>query len=652
MLKNTPIRLKIAISFISIAVLGFVFILSYIVLHEKELSLSQYRSNILETRSLVFRNLQLQNEFLYNESRTNEFHITGTSPSIELLEKNTANLIALTNAARKNDLSFEFNLNEELLSYRDVLVKHYFLFVSIKNKLLKKGFFNYGLEGEFRLYIHQLEDAYTAVLPMQTILQLRRIEKDYMLRRDVAYAHEHAMLTHTTLIDLDLKNDKTNMAKLLLENYSKTFQEYVALDTLIGFDNKHGFLLQMDKNAKNLLTKLSEIIQRSDEMSKIYTNKINLVFVFFGALFLILFIALIYLMARTLSRPIIQLSQAMNTFISGKFAVKTINQNADRKDEIGDLIRNFHAMQVEIVDHFTKFRLNASEKEKKLVEQKEKIKIQKFLVKASRNELKEQNQTYADSIKYAERIQKSIMPKKKKLDDLFGDTGLIYLPKSVVSGDFYWAHEDENFKYAAIVDCTGHGVPGAFMSILGISYLNYGVKDKALSSTSDILDYLNAKVTETLGQFGSYSEIKDGMDIVLIRVCKRTNTLQYSGAQRELIVQRGKELILLKPDKHPIGWILPGAKKKFNSETIQLAANDMILMYTDGIVDQFGGFAHKKYTRKRLYDLLTEEAKGDASELGELISRELKSWKRNTEQTDDICLFCFRYQPTTENLTR
>lgn len=646
MLENTPIRLKIAISFIIVAILGFIFLLSYIFFHEKELDLSRYRSNMQETRSLVYRNLQLQNEFLFNEARTNEFHITGTSPSITLLEKNTKQLIDLTTEAHKNELSAEFGLNEALLSFRDLLMERYFKFVSLKNKLLKKGFFNYGLEGEFRLYIHQLEDDYTSIIPVQTVLQLRRIEKDYMLRRDVSYSREHLILTNATLNELDRLNEKSGMAKLLLQNYSSTFQEYVAIDTLIGFDNRQGMLKQMNNNAKNLLSKLTEIIEKNDEMSQIYSRKINLIFLFFGILFLIFFILIIYLMVRNLSRPIIQLSHELNTFISGNFALKTINQQPKRMDEIGDLIRNFYTMQVEIVDHFTKFRLLATEKEKKLVEQKEKIKIQKFLVKASRNELKEQNQTYADSIQYAERIQKSILPKKKKLDDLFGDTGLIYLPKSVVSGDFYWAHEDENYKYAAIVDCTGHGVPGAFMSILGISYLNYGVKDKALSSTADILDYLNAKVTETLGQFGSYSEIKDGMDIVLIRICKQTNTLQYSGAQRELIVQRGKELILLKPDKHPIGWILPGAKKKFNSETIQLEANDLILMYTDGIVDQFGGFAHKKYTRKRLYELLSEEAKGDAFVLGELITTELKNWKRNTEQTDDICLLCFRHQPT------
>lgn len=643
MLKNTPLRLKIALSFVVISLFGFIFIINYIILHEKEIDLTNYRGSIQETRALVYKSLQLQNEFLYNDSRTNQFHISGTSANAENFEKNSQALITQTITAENNYLSREFGLSSELIKLRAYVTAHQRQFMIVQSKLLEKGYFNFGLEGELRLYIHQLEKEFTFIIPLEVILQLRRHEKDYMLRHDLNYAERHEKLIDSLTVNLITKDPRTDIAKLILKNYNKAFQSYVKIDSIIGYDKFHGMRNILYTNSNNLLNQLDLIIQKSELMSKNYTRRINKIFLVFGISFLIILLIIIYTTARILTKPILKLSKNINSFISSNYESKSTMGNETRRDEIGDLIRNFNALQIEIADHFTNFRIKATSKQKKLEEQKEKIKIQKFLVLESRNLLREQNNSYAASINYAQRIQNSILPTKIQLNHVFQDIGLIYSPKSIVSGDCYWVYENESYKFAAVVDCTGHGVPGAFMSILGMTYLNYSVKDKGLISTADILDYLNNNVAEVLGQIGVNSTIKDGMDIALIRICKKTNELEYSGAQRELLIIKDEQLINLSPDKFPIGWILPGEKKRFSSQKIQLDSNETILMYSDGVTDQFGGFANKKFTRKRLYELIGESKTKTASELADLISKELKIWKGTLDQTDDICLISLKY---------
>ncbi len=180
------------------------------------------------------------------------------------------------------------------------------------------------------------------------------------------------------------------------------------------------------------------------------------------------------------------------------------------------------------------------------------------------------------------------------------------------------------------------------MSILGTSYLNYGVKDKNIQSTAGLLNYLNTKVTEILGQFGEDSEIKDGMDIALIQIDKTTKKLSYSGAQRELVVLRDDELQHLLPDRYPIGWVLPGDRKRFNEQSFQLKKDDTLVMYTDGVVDQFGGPKYKKFTRKRLYELLSYNSAQNVEEITRIIDINVKSWKGSTYQIDDICLLTLK----------
>lgn len=643
MIKNIPIRIKIAVSLILISLFTFVFVYINDTYQKGKIKLSQYQHHIEDTRTLIYKSLQLQGEFLLTDSRTNEFHIDKTCSSLSQFQTNLDSLMKLTADLQKAELTIKFELTDEIISLRDLINQHQQNLKSLQNKTLEKGFFNYGKEGELRSYIHRLEDEYSHIIPLNKILQLRRSEKDYMLRHNLLYFEKNQQIIRQIEQSLTRSKSDTEIALLLLASYQKTFKEYVALDTTIGFERKHGLRKDIDLNSKALLSHLDQISSISNDESKIYRAETNTLFLIYGFLFLMSLGYLIYYTARNLSKPILELSAGIYSFVHSDFQLKTSFTTENRKDEIGDLIRSFNVLQTEIADHFAAYKISASEKQKELEEQKEKIEIQKFLVLESRNNLNDQIQHYSDSLRYAGRIQKSILPKPDLLESILGSVGLYYRPKTLVSGDFYWAYENSKYQFAAVVDCTGHGVPGALMSILGISYLNYGVKDKAIKNTADLLNYLNTKVAEVLGQYGMQSEVKDGMDICLVRIDKKTGELQYSGAQRELLIIRDETLMRIAPDKFPIGWILPGAKKQFSYQNIQLQDQDLIAMYTDGAVDQFGGVKHKKFTRNQLYQLLLTNADLEAEHIAKTIETNLASWRGKYDQTDDICFLAFRH---------
>ncbi|WP_066758614.1 SpoIIE family protein phosphatase [Crocinitomix algicola] len=643
MIKNIPIRIKIAVSLIVISLFTLVFVYINDTYQKGKVKLSQYQHHIEDTRTLIYKSLQLQGEFLLTDSRTNEFHINKTCQSLQYFTRNIDSLMNVTARIQKHELTLKFELADEIIYLRDLINEHNQNTSELQDKTLQKGFYNYGKEGEFRNYIHQLQDEYAHIIPLAMTLQLRRSEKDYMLRHDLNYFENNLSLIAKIENTLTNSHEETDVALFLLSSYQKTFSEYVQLDTSIGFNRNHGLRKKIDTNSKALLAHLDNITEKSIERSNIYRTETSTLFIIYGALFILALGYLIIYTARNLSKPILELSQGIYSFIQSDFQTKTTFVSENRKDEIGDLIRNFNTLQTEIADHFAAYKINAKERQKELEEQKEKLEIQKFLVLESRNNLNDQIQHYSDSLRYAGRIQKSILPKPELLEEVLGPFGLFYRPKSIVSGDFYWTYENENYRFAAVVDCTGHGVPGALMSILGISYLNYGVKDKYIFNTAELLNYLNSKVAEVLGQYGMQSEVKDGMDISLIRINKKTNELQFSGAQRELLIIRGDSLLRIAPDKFPIGWILPGAKKQFNEQDIPLEANDLIVMYTDGTVDQFGGKKHKKFTRNALYKTLVTNSELSPDHIAKTIETNLASWRGKYDQTDDICFLAFRH---------
>jgi len=264
-----------------------------------------------------------------------------------------------------------------------------------------------------------------------------------------------------------------------------------------------------------------------------------------------------------------------------------------------------------------------------VVKQKEEIDQQK-------EQLEEYFIEVTDSIKYAQKIQEAILPPESYVRKLLPDSFIFYKPKDMVSGDFYWLGASEDEVYFAAVDCTGHGVPGAFMSIIGYNQLKQALITTNNGTPAEILDHLNIGVSETLHQKDENSTSKDGMDVAICSLNHKTRELQYAGAFNPLYLLRDGEILQTKGDKFPIGSFLDGATPNFTNHKIQLEEGDILYIFSDGYADQFGGPRGKKMMYKKFRDTLIENSQKDLSVQKDLLREHLLDWMGKEEQVDDI----------------
>jgi ligand-binding sensor domain-containing protein/serine phosphatase RsbU (regulator of sigma subunit) len=265
-----------------------------------------------------------------------------------------------------------------------------------------------------------------------------------------------------------------------------------------------------------------------------------------------------------------------------------------------------------------------------ITRQKEEISSQKDIIE-------HKNRDITDSINYAKTLQEAVLPPQQVFKKFLKDTFIIYMPKDIVSGDFYWIEKRGDNVMLSVADCTGHGVPGAFMSIIGHNGLNQAVNEHRLLKPSIILNYLNLSVNETLHKAAEGASVRDGMDMVLCNFNTKTLELEYSGAHNPLFIISKGELIELKADRMAIGQFTD-EPKSFTNHTHQLQPGDTFYMFSDGIVDQFGGEKGKKFKKAQLRELLQTLGHLPMEEQKTRILAHYKQWMGNHEQVDDMCI--------------
>lgn len=258
----------------------------------------------------------------------------------------------------------------------------------------------------------------------------------------------------------------------------------------------------------------------------------------------------------------------------------------------------------------------------------------------SKLELESKNQETLDSIIYAKRIQDAILPQEQLMNEAFQDLFVLFRPRDIVSGDFYWFKSTRGKHFLACIDCTGHGVPGAFMSMIGSILLDDIIIKKKLDEPERILLELHKGIVKALKQNKKERASRDGMDIALCVVDEKEKELKYAGALRPLIYFRNNELVRLKADPIPIG----GFKEEipsFTRHTIHYNSGDKFYIFSDGYADQFGGENNKKYMTKRFRELLEKVAHKEMNKQKEILEVELLNWMGSSEQVDDILVIGF-----------
>ena len=273
-------------------------------------------------------------------------------------------------------------------------------------------------------------------------------------------------------------------------------------------------------------------------------------------------------------------------------------------------------------------------------ENQNKIKYQQIKIISEKNhELENKNRIIEESVKAAQYIQSAALPQEDELNDLVSDYFILFKPRDIVSGDFYWFKRFGNKIYLAASDCTGHGIPGAFTSMLGMAFLNEIIQDD-IKSPNIILNELRSKIKNTLKQTGKEKELKDGMDLALCLLDFNRNTLEYAGAFNPLFLIRNKELIEYKADRMPIA-IYP-KETEFTNNVIELHKGDTFYIFSDGFPDQLRSEELKKYSTKKFKDFLVSIADMTMNKQKQALEKEHDEWRRNQWQTDDILIVGIR----------
>lgn len=419
---------------------------------------------------------------------------------------------------------------------------------------------------------------------------------------------------------------------------------YLQLNTLIT---------QKEKNAEAITAQMFKSFNFLDNFVKLLG-----IGLFFGG------ILIAFLTTRSITNPIQLLKKMLLSMGLGILPKERIEYRTDEIGEMGTALNNL----VESMESTTvfanqtgkgnfeayyrplskddslghallKMRDGLSENERvleqKVVERTEQVVKQKEEIQEKTKELETLFKQVTDSIHYAKRIQEAILPPLSLVKSILPESFILYKPKDIVSGDFYWIDKKDEWSYFAAVDCTGHGVPGAFMSIVGYNLLKDILNNTNATTPASIMDKMNDGVANTLHAGTSDKQTKDGMDMTLCALNYKTLELQFSAAFNPLYIVRNNELLQFKADKFPIGMFI-GEKQHFTNNSIQLQKGDHVYVFSDGYADQFGGPKGKKFMAGNFRKLLTEMSKLPIEQQNLNLNQTIEEWRGNLEQVDDI----------------
>lgn len=422
-------------------------------------------------------------------------------------------------------------------------------------------------------------------------------------------------------------------------------------------------LLQLQNSFEKKESDALKLVKKSSKESKVKFESLTFYW-YLGAGLILAAILIAFFTTNTIVKPVTKLRSTLLSLGKGEFPKEKMEIT---NDEIGDMSLAMNNL-VDGLKSTTEFARNVGQSkfdteytplsendelghallkmrdelaeterilEQKVKERTEEVVKQRDEIEQQREKLEELYKDVTDSILYAKRLQYSILPPKEKILEVIPNSFVYFKPKDIVSGDFYWVEKINNLSLYAAVDCTGHGVPGAFMSLVGANGLNSAVREHSISKPSEILDYLNAYVSESLNKSAEDSTIRDGMDMTLCAVDYDKMELQFAGANNPLYLIRDNEVYITKADKFAIASFKPN-EKNYTNHTIKLKKGDVIYVFSDGYADQFGGAKGKKFMYKNFRKLLLEIHQQPMEKQEKILHEEMKNWQGEVEQVDDI----------------
>lgn len=620
----------------------------------------ELRQRVQHIETAVFRDFKVQTDFFYYERSNPQYYITGASKYIDTHISDQQNIRRDLLSLLGKSNTENFGTDSTIIAILDQLLEHSACFQSMAGVLRAKGFKDYGIEGEMRRYVHQMEAA--PEFRLVDVLMLRRHEKDYLLRSDPQYPDKLHRLANEMVIGIErtprIPSARKDSLRLMVNNYVLAFDKLVRQDNELGLTNNTALKLKLDRSRQALAGRISALLamatQRENQLLRLMR---------FYSIALIASVALSSLfvsvwLSRRITARLELLTANMRFFVASGFSQShlPIAVEANGTDEIGTLIENYMVMREKIIELVHSFKLKVEERtyeiscqrdqlekqSEEIAAQRDSLADQNLLIEGQRRAAEQHNTELTDSLRYASGIQQAMMPDRSDLSTPALSAHVFYRPLGIISGDYYWLHHTEggihgrSLSFFAVADCTGHGVPGALMSMLGITFLNEIVANQKIYNVCEILNALRANVISTMRYRSAGSTSSDGMDIAIGAIDRSTQLLHFAGANRDAHVIRNGEMTVLPGCKMPIGNH-SGSFRSFTCSTLALQDGDQIYFFSDGFTDQFGGPSNKKYTKRRFKQFLADLSRDRPfTDHCPAIESELSCWQGANAQIDDI----------------
>ncbi len=651
-IRNKILAVFLLFSLISMIIifLGYNYIRQRDKLHNIIHEVNKVHADILQDMNII-------NNFFTYDTKNPDFFITKNSFYLKLhnglfteLKKDLQHLI-------QDNITGQLLIRDELKSIQSKLTDHENKYKRMIDLLLERGYKDWGTIGKMRDYIHRIEDM--DEINIGDVLMLRRHEKDYIIRNELQYLEKHKSLStslrkkiiHNPAINKTTKDTALNY----MNKYLMYFQQMVDLDKKIGI--KDNSALKQDMNHLNLtlMEELNLLKNKTLVQAAIILEKLKSYFIIYLIIIAVTGILISLFFSKTITLDLSALTDDISKFVKSNFKDQTSGnlKTTTSNDEVNQLISNYIIMKKEIISLINNFNEKVEEKSHEVIIQKNQIEQQKKeistkhdqllkqkqLIEKQKSDVEHNNNELISSFNYAKIIQEALLPQREIFENLFSDHFILYKPKEIISGDFYWAKRcntnGDDIAFVAIADCTGHGVPGALMSMLGVASLNEIVLRKKSQDTSEILNQLRTNIMDCLQQNQYGSKSNDGMDIAFMSYNFKTKTLQFSGANRHLYLLRKGHLSIIKGDKMPIGKYALD-EHPFKHKVIKIKKGDRIYLFTDGYADQFGGTYSKKFKQTKLNNLIKTHYDKPMHVQKDILEKASKDWQGHNEQIDDI----------------
>ncbi len=459
----------------------------------------------------------------------------------------------------------------------------------------------------------------TGAIPEFMIGYANILRKKGEIKKAIAYASSALKITD----NLNYKRDASRLLSRLYGSSGRFDSAYYYQSVFIVTNDSIKDFESVQKMA-DLRTEF-EVGKKQAEVDVLEKNKlINRIIIIGLGIIIFLAIALVTSYYRNLKR-----SRKLTVALEER-RILLVNQSAELKEKNDKILRANRELTV----------LNEAirKQNNQILEANEELTVLNEAISRQKDEI-------LDSITYAKKIQAAMLPPEQYFHEILNDVFILFKPRDIVSGDFFWIKQVNQYVILAAADCTGHGVPGAFMSLLGISYLNEIVQRREITQANQVLNELRRQIINSLRQHGQAEESKDGIDLAICVIDEKNKVLQYSGANNPLYLIRdtngNPELTEFKADRMPLGYY-QGSFKTFTNKNIQLEYGDVFYLFSDGFVDQKGGRDNKKFMSKKFKNLLLKIHQEPMREQKSILDNTITDWMGDTSQIDDILVIGVR----------